>query len=129
MFQAKIAAAKGAVGLILYTDPNDHATEGDAFTYHHNWWQPTTGVQRRTLPNLKIGVPQTPGHPSKGDILLISLTCELEQKSGRKRFAGLGLISEHSTTAREWGGGGGRGGEEKNSIQVENDDNYDGLTP
>ncbi|XP_068729994.1 N-acetylated-alpha-linked acidic dipeptidase 2-like [Montipora capricornis] len=63
--KAKIAAAKGAVGLILYTDPNDHTTEADAFTYHHNWWQPPTGVQRRTLPNLKKGVPQTPGHPSK----------------------------------------------------------------
>lgn len=68
-FQAKIAAAEGAVGLTLYTDPKDYSPEGADFTYPNSWWLPLSGLQRGTLLNLEEGDPLTPGYPSRGKCL------------------------------------------------------------
>ncbi|XP_078349184.1 putative N-acetylated-alpha-linked acidic dipeptidase isoform X2 [Oculina patagonica] len=66
--KARIAADKGAIGLILYTDPIDYSPEGVDFTYPKSWWLPPSGVQRGTLLNLEEGDPLTPGYPARDDI-------------------------------------------------------------
>lgn len=66
LFQARIAADEGAIGLILYTDPVDYSPEGVDFTYPKSWWLPPSGVQRGTLLNFEQGDPLTPGYPARG---------------------------------------------------------------
>lgn len=66
LFQARIAANEGAIGLILYTDPIDYSPEGADFTYPKSWWLPPSGVQRGTLLNFEQGDPLTPGYPARG---------------------------------------------------------------
>ncbi|XP_006820652.1 glutamate carboxypeptidase 2-like, partial [Saccoglossus kowalevskii] len=59
----KHAEMFGALGMILYSDPADYATDGATDVYPDSWWLPGTGVQRGTL-WINSGDPLTPGYPS-----------------------------------------------------------------
>lgn len=60
------AAKAGAVGVLVYSDPEDYAPQGTgaAATYPAAQWLPPTGVQRGSISAFS-GDPQTPGWPSK----------------------------------------------------------------
>ncbi|XP_076097524.1 N-acetylated-alpha-linked acidic dipeptidase 2-like isoform X2 [Mytilus galloprovincialis] len=63
--KANLAYMHGAIGIILYSDPEDYAM-GQTDTsqvYPHDWWLPASGVQRGTI-FLRSGDPLTPGYPA-----------------------------------------------------------------
>ena len=62
--QVRHAQMFGAIGVILYTDPADYASNGMQTTFPHSWWLPGTGVQRGTV--VLEGDPLTPGYPATG---------------------------------------------------------------
>ncbi|XP_030854933.1 N-acetylated-alpha-linked acidic dipeptidase 2 isoform X2 [Strongylocentrotus purpuratus] len=64
--KAEEAAAFGAVGLILFSDPADYAVESDLGVYPDTWYLPETGVQRGSLYSYQSvgGDPLSPGYPS-----------------------------------------------------------------
>ncbi|KAJ8299219.1 hypothetical protein KUTeg_023279 [Tegillarca granosa] len=55
----------GAIGIILYSDPEDtrSATKNDSGVYPDTWWLPDTGIQRGNVVIHK-GDQTTPGYPS-----------------------------------------------------------------
>ncbi|XP_077861865.1 N-acetylated-alpha-linked acidic dipeptidase 2-like [Saccoglossus kowalevskii] len=57
---------RGAIGLIIYSDPADYASDDATDVYPDAWWLPGTGAQRG---NLHVsdhkGDPLTPGYPAK----------------------------------------------------------------
>lgn len=64
-----IAQQRGAVGVLIYSDPHDDGYyQGDA--YPHGPWRPATGVQRGSVQYLfkYPGDPQTPGVASTMDL-------------------------------------------------------------
>ncbi len=63
--KVKLAMSYGVRGLILYTDPQDVAREGDgnSAVYPNSWWLPGGGIRRETL-LFNDGDPETPGWPS-----------------------------------------------------------------
>lgn len=61
--KAKNAAKFGALGLLLYTEPNFLAEVYGLPTYPDGIYMPTTGIQRGSIA-LGNGDPQTPGYPS-----------------------------------------------------------------
>nr|XP_034326253.1 N-acetylated-alpha-linked acidic dipeptidase 2 isoform X1 [Crassostrea gigas] len=61
-YQAEILGAKG---IILYSDPEDYANNGEATqVYPHGWFLPESGTQRGTIFRGYIGDPLTPGYPA-----------------------------------------------------------------
>lgn len=62
--QVKIAQSRGAVGVIIYSDPKDYLVNEDGDVYPNSWWLPGTGVQRGTIFTGPDGDPLTPGYPS-----------------------------------------------------------------
>ncbi|CAJ0962337.1 unnamed protein product, partial [Mesorhabditis belari] len=69
---AKVSNAQkyGAIGVILYSDPQDVAKDGDddEKVYPHSVWMPHEAVQRGFLLNSISGDPLTPLYPSKPGI-------------------------------------------------------------
>ncbi|KAH9509164.1 Glutamate carboxypeptidase 2 [Bulinus truncatus] len=63
--KVQIAQSKGAIGVILYSDPIDvtGVARGDPRVFPDTWWLPPKGVQRGTVALLD-GDPLTPGYPS-----------------------------------------------------------------
>ena len=63
---------RGAIGIILFSDPAD-VTGGDIDqVYPHDWWLPPSGAQRGTV-YIGSGDPLTPGYPSIGKHLFINV--------------------------------------------------------
>lgn len=62
-YQIANAEKRGAIGAILFSDPDDVAREADV--YPDSWWLPDTGMQRGST-FLGDGDPLTPGWPSTG---------------------------------------------------------------
>ncbi|CAJ0576275.1 unnamed protein product, partial [Mesorhabditis spiculigera] len=67
--KVKIAQDYGAIGAILYSDPDDVASDGtdSAHVYPNTVWMPNEGVQRGSTMH-GDGDPLTPLYPSKPDI-------------------------------------------------------------
>ncbi|XP_033733442.1 N-acetylated-alpha-linked acidic dipeptidase 2-like [Pecten maximus] len=62
--KVKLAAANGAVGVILYSDPAEVVPSGSSSKlYPDGWWLPPSGVQRGTVGRMS-GDPLTPGYPA-----------------------------------------------------------------
>ncbi|XP_046567725.1 N-acetylated-alpha-linked acidic dipeptidase 2-like [Haliotis rubra] len=62
--KAKAAEKYGAIGLIIYSDPEDCAKGSNSSdVYPNSWWLPPTGAQRGSL-YVTDGDPETPGYPS-----------------------------------------------------------------
>lgn len=62
----ELAERKGAVGVILFSDPKDFAQEGRGDIYPESWWMPGMAVQSGTV-YLNNGDPLTPFYPSIGE--------------------------------------------------------------
>lgn len=64
-----MAQKYGAIGIILYSDPDDYADgqTNSSSVYPNDWWLPTSGVQRGSL--VLAGDPLTPGYPAIGRYL------------------------------------------------------------
>nr|XP_054759641.1 N-acetylated-alpha-linked acidic dipeptidase 2-like [Lytechinus pictus] len=63
VYNAQIA---GAAGVIIYSDPVNHAHDGTEAVYPNDWWLPDSGVQRGSVfVGSSSGDPVTPGYPSK----------------------------------------------------------------
>ncbi|XP_060586029.1 N-acetylated-alpha-linked acidic dipeptidase 2-like [Ruditapes philippinarum] len=61
--KVKEATRRGAIGIILFSDPDD-VTDGDITNvYPKDWWLPETGTQRGVIYIAK-GDPLTPGYPA-----------------------------------------------------------------
>ncbi|KAH9492145.1 Glutamate carboxypeptidase 2 [Bulinus truncatus] len=58
-----IAAANGAVGVIIYSDPADYTSLTDPRVYPDTWWLPPDAAQRGTV-YMGNGDPLTPGYPA-----------------------------------------------------------------
>lgn len=58
-----VAQKKGAVGVLLYSDPQQFAQEGRNRAYPDTWWMPGLAVQSGTV-YLNNGDPLTPFYPS-----------------------------------------------------------------
>ena len=65
--QVATAEQKGAVGVILYSDPKDFAMEGREFVYADSWWMPGMAVQSGTV-YVDNGDPLTPFYPAIGTL-------------------------------------------------------------
>nr|XP_054758019.1 glutamate carboxypeptidase 2-like [Lytechinus pictus] len=60
------AQKAGAAGVIIYSDPVNHAHDGTEAVYPNDWWLPDSGVQRGSVfVGSSSGDPVTPGYPSK----------------------------------------------------------------
>ena len=62
------AQSRGAIGVIIYSDPKDYAPEGKKFIKGR--WLPDDGVQRgsilkKSYLDVGEGDPLTPGYPAK----------------------------------------------------------------
>ncbi|XP_066296128.1 N-acetylated-alpha-linked acidic dipeptidase 2-like [Branchiostoma lanceolatum] len=57
------AAAAGAIGVVLYSDPADYAINGANDTYNVSWWLPRDGVQTGDI-RAGMGDPLTPLYPA-----------------------------------------------------------------
>jgi N-acetylated-alpha-linked acidic dipeptidase len=62
----KIAESKGAIGVILYSDPQNYAADGRNFVYANSVWMPGMAVQSGSL-FLGQGDPLTPNYPALGN--------------------------------------------------------------
>lgn len=81
----RLATENGAVGLLLYPDPEDFTTLGSP-GYPNAWDLPPIGIPRGTLTNVK-GDPLTPRLPATGSerILLLYSRFSIYQTSGGSR--------------------------------------------
>ncbi|XP_001633754.2 N-acetylated-alpha-linked acidic dipeptidase 2 isoform X1 [Nematostella vectensis] len=71
----KAASDNGAIGALVYTDPEEFAPEGSNQTFPDSWWLPETGVQRGAAGmGSGPGDARTPGYPSVDGIYRIPLT-------------------------------------------------------
>ncbi|XP_071079365.1 N-acetylated-alpha-linked acidic dipeptidase 2-like [Haliotis cracherodii] len=60
----KNAQDRGAVGVIIFSDPAEYASgNGDCDVYPDTWWLPPSGAQRGTIYG-GVGDPLTPGYPA-----------------------------------------------------------------
>lgn len=63
--KVKQAERRGAVGIILFSDPDD-VTDGDITNvYPHDWWLPESGTQRGVI-FVNNGDILTPDYPATG---------------------------------------------------------------
>ena len=67
--KVQVAENLGAIGVILFSDPQDKAAEGRDFSYPDSWWMPGMGVELGTVYNGN-GDPLTPFYPALGIYLL-----------------------------------------------------------
>lgn len=66
--QVKQAEKRGAIGVILFSDPAD-ITAGDVDkVYPDDWWLPPSGAQRGSI-YIGVGDPLTPGYPAIGKLI------------------------------------------------------------
>ena len=61
----ELAQRKGAIGVLLYSDPKDFAQQGRNQKYPDSWWMPGMAVQSGTV-YLDNGDPLTPFYPAIG---------------------------------------------------------------
>lgn len=63
LFKVREAQLRGAIGIILFSDPSD-VTGGDINqVYPHDWWLPPSGVQRGVI-RTGQGDPLTADYPA-----------------------------------------------------------------
>ncbi|XP_033103990.1 N-acetylated-alpha-linked acidic dipeptidase 2-like isoform X2 [Anneissia japonica] len=63
--KVKFAEAAGAIGVILYSDPKDYASDDAIGVYPNAWWLPGSGAQRgNVFVSDAKGDPLTPGFPA-----------------------------------------------------------------
>ncbi|XP_071962718.1 N-acetylated-alpha-linked acidic dipeptidase 2-like [Antedon mediterranea] len=63
--KVQLAEAAGAKGVILYSDPDDYASEEAKDVYPNDWWLPGSGAQRgNVFVSDAKGDPLTPGFPA-----------------------------------------------------------------
>lgn len=63
---------RGAIGVILFSDPDD-ITAGDIDkVYPDDWWLPPSGAQRGSI-YIGVGDPLTPGYPAISKTMLFLL--------------------------------------------------------
>ena len=62
----ELAERKGAVGVLLYSDPRDFAQKGRNDIYPDSWWMPGMAVQSGTV-YLDNGDPLTRFYPAIGN--------------------------------------------------------------
>ena len=65
------AQKRGAVGIIIYSDPHDSAPVPDNELFPHGRWGPSDGVERGSVGkngymDIPQGDPLTSGYPAKG---------------------------------------------------------------
>lgn len=59
----EMAEARGGIGVILYSDPEDYAPEGSNFVYPHSYYMPPSAAPFGTI-KLLDGDPLTPYYPA-----------------------------------------------------------------
>lgn len=88
ILQVEQAEKHGAIGVILFSDPDDITSGDDDYkVYPNDWWLPPSGAQRGSI-YIGVGDPETPGYPSisKNQLWLI-LTKRVEnQRTERPRI-------------------------------------------
>ena len=62
----KLAEEKGAIGVLLYSDPKDFAKKGRNDIYPDSWWMPGMATQSGTV-YLDNGDPLTRFYPAIGN--------------------------------------------------------------
>uniref|UniRef100_A0A0C9RJL7 TSA: Wollemia nobilis Ref_Wollemi_Transcript_14459_2317 transcribed RNA sequence n=1 Tax=Wollemia nobilis TaxID=56998 RepID=A0A0C9RJL7_9CONI len=67
-----LAAKAGAVGIVVYSDPEDYGGNRTQGYYPHSKWLPPSGVQRGSIYS-ELGDPLTPGWPSVPDAEQLSV--------------------------------------------------------
>ena len=65
MLQVKNAQDNGAIGIMIYNDPQNYGPVPASQTYPKSLWMPRDGVQRGSI-GLGDGDILTPGWPSTG---------------------------------------------------------------
>lgn len=63
---------RGAIGVILFSDPDDVTNGNFDQVYPHDWYLPPTGTQRGTV-YIGDGDPLSPGYPAIGLVIIIVL--------------------------------------------------------
>lgn len=61
--KVRLAEERGAIGVILYSDPDDITSGVVDKVYPNDWWLPPSGAQRGSI-YLGVGDPMTPGYPA-----------------------------------------------------------------
>ncbi|KAL4238036.1 hypothetical protein ACF0H5_002747 [Mactra antiquata] len=61
--KVKQAERRGAIGVILFSDPADITTGNVSKVYPDDWWLPPSGAQRGSI-YIGVGDPLTPGYPA-----------------------------------------------------------------
>ena len=64
------AETRGAVGIILFSDPADYTGGDTNQVYPKDWWLPPTGTQRGTV-YTGDGDPLTADYPALGRLLFV----------------------------------------------------------
>lgn len=65
-----LAELRGAIGVILFSDPED-VTDGDITNvYPHDWWLPPSGTQRGAV-YIGAGDPLTADYPAIGQCAIL----------------------------------------------------------
>jgi N-acetylated-alpha-linked acidic dipeptidase len=62
----RLAEERGAIGVILFSDPDDITSGVVDKVYPDDWWLPPSGAQRGSI-YLGVGDPLTPGYPAIGE--------------------------------------------------------------
>jgi len=88
------AANEGAVGVVIYSDPQDFGGNRTQGYYPYSQWLPPSGVQRGTLYR-KLGDPLTPGWPSIPGSEKIS---DDDLKASLPRIPSIPISAEDATT-------------------------------
>lgn len=61
----RLAEERGAIGVILFSDPKDYTDGDQTRVYPNDWYLPPSGTQRGTI-YLGDGDPLTAGYPAIG---------------------------------------------------------------
>lgn len=67
--QVRLAETRGAIGVILFSDPSDCTNGNQDQVYPNGWYLPPSGTQRGTI-YIGNGDPMTPGYPAIGTNLV-----------------------------------------------------------
>lgn len=110
LFQVQFASEAGAVGVILFSDPNDFAPEGRKSVYPETIRMPGMATQSGSV-LLGYGDPLTPLYPALGKWFCLSLSHVVEliwilikmEHSGcrKQRLRCLKFLSNPSDTTRQ----------------------------
>ena len=68
--QVKRAEERGAIGVVLYSDPDDYIAANVTTVYPDSWWIPPSAAPRGSILR-GTGDPLTPGYPAICMIVII----------------------------------------------------------